>query len=50
MNDTPEPQPSRPTFGYGAPDLGLGWNWASPEGRPAAWQAFGEDDTTEDPE
>jgi hypothetical protein len=44
MTDTREPEPSRPTFGYGhgAPDLGLNWAWNW--GQPAAHRAFGEDD------
>lgn len=40
--NAPEPHPSRPTAPFGAPDLGLPWNWDAPEGRPAAWNAFGE--------
>lgn len=46
MTDNREPQPSRPTWDYGAPDLGLGWAWNW--GQPAAHRAFGENDDTED--
>ncbi|MCX4750938.1 hypothetical protein OG455_41390 [Kitasatospora sp. NBC_01287] len=47
LTDTPldepvdYPHPSAPRFGWGAPDIGA---WATRDiyGRPAAWNAFGE--------
>ena len=41
MTNQPEPEPSRPTTSFGAPDLGVDWAWKW--GQPASWQAFGQD-------
>lgn len=33
-----EPEPSEPTLGHGAPDLGTdwAWNWGHPDGQPTS--------------